>query len=438
MGSIENDENKSELEELMKMGRSQLWEQIQHDFIELYLIMKPRFIKSFVKNFISVNNVEIPPNIHVRAYKKLLESDNKSIKRKLNKPFIGLSTLQNKITWFNELSSDEQRTYLNNVFVKKHRGGKRDENTKVTDDTLKCLITLALDFPTMSSESYSIYINSRFGPNHANKISERTVQRYLSFLDFKLKKVSFAPPNRNSIGLRVFRVAWAMIMEQVSKEENILLGFIDEASITNFDGKRYGRAFAGITPLKIRQLKKVKMTVIAAVFPGFGVIYKIINKSANGTDYANFLGEVVTFCREYLCNNETEIILIEDNCPMHSKQDVDEIIKELKFSLIPIVPYSPSLNGVVESYFGFIKLHDFDRTFQDDDNSIKINIIKNWKKISNDEFDPDKSIKFFQEWLYRLQACKRGEPIYSEHCYPEKIEFDFDKLCKLRVNRFYK
>lgn len=133
----------------------------------------------------------------------------------------------------------------------------------------------------------------------------------------------------------------------------------DEASVSSSEGRKCGRGFCGITPVANCPLSKIKMTVIACVFPGFGVIYKIINNSACGADYANFLKEVILFCRQYLCNNDTEILLIEDNCPMHSKSYVKDVINELKFALIPIVPYSPSLNGVVEGYFGFVKIHNF-------------------------------------------------------------------------------
>ena len=447
-----NYENDEDIEFLMDVGLAQLWERIQHDVVQLYVTMKPKFIKPFVKDFIEANNVEHPPNIHVRAYRKLKEkkrskktktdTEEEEETEKGNEPkkaWCGVSTLQNLITTFNNnYSAEEQQEYLNYNNEHNKRGGKRDEITKVTKETLKCLITLVLDFPTLSSFSYMTYINSQFGPNYTNNISERTVQRYLSSLNFKLKKVYFSPPNRNSVGLRIFRVAWSKILEKIASEENVLIGFVDEASVGGSEGKRYGKSFIGITPLMNSILSKVKMTTMAVVFPGFGVLYKIKDKSIKSEDYSEFIREVIQFCRKYLCNNNTEIILIEDNCPTHSTLTVENLIDELKFALIPIVPYSPSLNGVVESYFGFIKLHDFVVTFLSDDQTVKLNIIKNWKEITYNEYKIGKSIKFFKEWIYRLQACKRGEPIYSEHCYPEPVQFDFNKLCNVSVSRFYK
>ena len=38
------------------------------------------------------------------------------------------------------------------------------------------------------------------------------------------------------------------------------------------------------------------------------------------------------------------------------KEISDESENELKIALIPIASYSPSLNGVVEGFFGFVKI----------------------------------------------------------------------------------
>lgn len=66
---------------LMNIGLSQLWERIQHDVVQLYITMKPKFIKPFVIDLIEANNVDDPPNIHVRAYRKLKEMAAKPKKK---------------------------------------------------------------------------------------------------------------------------------------------------------------------------------------------------------------------------------------------------------------------------------------------------------------------------------------------------------------------
>ena len=47
----------------------------------------------------------------------------------------------------------------------------------MTDDTIKCIITLIIDFPTLSANSIAMYLNSPLGPNNDNPVSERTVQK---------------------------------------------------------------------------------------------------------------------------------------------------------------------------------------------------------------------------------------------------------------------
>ena len=105
-------------------------------------------------------------------------------------------------------------------------------------------------------------------------------------------------------------------------------------------------------------LSKVKCSVIALVLPAFGVLYKFIDGAVDNIKYGEFLTESVRFIRRYLCNNETELVFIEDNCPIHNTINVENIINDLKIALLPIVQYSPSLNEVVEGYFGFIKAHN--------------------------------------------------------------------------------
>lgn len=71
-------------------------------------------------------------------------------------------------------------------------GGKRPNISVVIDDTLDCLLSLVLDFPTMSAANNTEYLNSNYGPNHDNPISLRTVYTCLTMMKLTVKKVSFA------------------------------------------------------------------------------------------------------------------------------------------------------------------------------------------------------------------------------------------------------
>lgn len=290
--------------------------------------------------------------------------------------------------------------------------GSRDRVQKVSRETILCLITLVIDFPTMSAASMAMYINSKYGPNfRATKhVSERTVQRYLSSLRFKVKKSSFAPPNRNSVGLRLYRVAWCHIIEDILNDPNTLIAFIDEAAVTNCEGRKYGRAYAAITPVLNNPLSKVKMTVIAMIIPSFGVLYKFIDNACTGLQYAQFLREAVHFIRRYICNSVADIIIIEDNCPMHCTKEVEKEVAALDIALLPIVQYSPSLNGPIENYYGLVKTNNILTKGAIGEIAIRSNIESNWKETTNKLVDEELTEMLFMngnvECKYVKKVCQ--------------------------------
>lgn len=351
-----------------------------------------------------------------------------------DQPIYTKKTFMKKLNKFKKLTSGAQTSFLNANLS--NWGGSRDILRKVTDQTLLCLITLILDFPTLSTSSYVTYLNSKYGPNYKKNITLRTVERYLNILGFSVKRASFAPPNRNSVGLRIFRVAWCKMIEDILKQDNILIGFIDEAAITTCEGKSYGKAFSGITPLSNCPLSKVKMSVIAIVFPGFGVLYKIISNSTTGDKYAEFINEAIEFTRKYICNKDVEIVIIEDNCPIHNTEIVEEIIDHLGIALIPIVQYSPALNEVIEGYFGLVKTHIFIDSTKEGENLLKDSIEKQWEQSTMEFFDDKKSEKLYIEWRTRMQQCKNGEPLHSGHVSSNnQFNSEIQKLTNVLVDR---
>lgn len=72
--------------------------------------------------------------------------------------------------------------------------------------------------------------------------------------------------------------------------------------------------------------------------------------------------------------SKTEIVLFEDNCPIHGTEKVEKTIKKLNIALLP-VQYSPALNGVVEAYFCIIKMHLIAYSTVVGENEIKDGII---------------------------------------------------------------
>lgn len=423
-------EQKTEIQQKLTFSISDIKRFIERDFLKLFnhIGINANYT-AFVESYIRINNDPETMYENVKLYKKIK-------KMNIHKSIYSKKTLLNKISNFVKLSKEKQEKLLTSDVMDEHQTGFRIENQKVTNETIKCLITLVLDFPTLSAVSYAAYLNSPFGTNEDNPISPRTVSRYLKALNFSVNKASFAPPNRNSIGLRIYRVAWSKFIEKIIKNDNILLGFIDEAAVTACEGRKYGRSYIGLTPLANCPLSKIKCSVIALVIPAFGVFFKFAEGAVDNLQYSEFLKESVHVIRQYLCNNKTEIVFIEDNCPVHNTQCVEDTIEALKIALLPIVQYSPSLNEVVEGYFGFIKSHNICLTDEAPAKTV-LNDIKNmWKDSSNNHFSIQIAQSLYYQWRIRMKLCKKGNPIYSGHIDSQgKYDVDFNHLQYVTVDR---
>ena len=139
-------------------------------------------INTFIKNYIEKNNNLVTMSENVRTYKRITGMD-------INKPIYTSKYLKSKFDDFLDSNYEQQRIELESD-PKKLWGGPCENKKKISDDSIKCLIALVLDFPTFSAKTYANYLNSPFGPNcdEKNHIHERTVQRYLKNLDIIVKK----------------------------------------------------------------------------------------------------------------------------------------------------------------------------------------------------------------------------------------------------------
>lgn len=393
---------------------------------------KHRGIRAFSKEWISQNVTCAKPHSLVLDYNKIIDAENNdnedndqeendqdnSQKKKHEKYSLSPDIIKHWIKKMKMKKDSEQNPEQDpgQDQNKSTWGGKRYQ--KLTDDTLLCLICLVLDFPNFSARAFTRFMNSEYGPNFMNNIKERTVQDALHSLNFTVKKAQFCPPARNSIGLRIYRIAWAMFLEEISNNKDVLIGFIDEAGVTVTEGSKYGRSYLGVTPLINSPLSSCKVSVLACVFPGYGVVYRFYGGSILGTDYATFVRDVTSFLRIHICSSRAQIVLIEDNCKIHGTKEVEKTINELKLGVLPDVPYSPALNGVVEGYFGFVKMKHTE-VFSDeayetafcDDQFIR----ESWINISDSLFTVEKTKSLYAEWKARLAECVMGIPMVPHH-----------------------
>lgn len=85
----------------------------------------------------------------------------------------------------------ERKNTLKMVNFQYEKDGVRDECIKVTNCTIKFIITLNIFSLTLFSASIVIYLKSPLDTNNKNPVSERTVQKCLLKQKFPVKKQHF-------------------------------------------------------------------------------------------------------------------------------------------------------------------------------------------------------------------------------------------------------
>ena len=344
------------------------------------------------------NPETISPN--VRLFKQF---HNKSIED----AFIHFEVFKKKVNEFKELTFAEKINFLQCENNSYKWGGRRGE-CKITNNTIICLIALMVDFPLMSSISYTSYINSIYGPNVNNKVKVATIRKYVRNLEYKVEMSKFLPPNRNSIGISVYRAAWSSIILEIINNSFVLPAFLDEAAIIVFHEKQKSYSYIGMSPT-IKNNRNTILSVISMVIPHFGLIYRFINGEITSQDHVSFLKDSSNFIKKHI--NDKEIVVFEDNTPIHNDEINNKEIDKLHITVLPISPCSSSLNHVIGQYLSFIKTNVFvnkkDSNITDDVNVI----MQKWEEVTNNGYTMSLINQSFDEWIDILQRFSNGNQI---------------------------
>ena len=293
----------------------------------------------------------------------------------------------------------------------------KTSRSRVTRETILCLITLLLDFPFWTSCTMAQYINSENGPNNKNKISSRTVRYYIKSLQFTQKRrAMLSNPARNSLGLTAARVVWARIALEIAESKRTTLCFVDECTVcyNDFGSGYYG--FIGINPEVVTTMHKFSFNMIAMVVPGFGVIYQLTTETTTHQVYVNFLKEAFKVVRTLICDENQRLVLIHDNAKYHRHDSVVECLKNLAINELPIIPYSPQLNEVAECLFGFCKQKSKLEKISNPPFKRKLQKVamRNWEDVIV-QYDARRSAIYYGVWKVILKRCIKGKPLTSDH-----------------------
>lgn len=303
---------------------------------------------------------------------------------------------------------------------------------KYTLETLKCLLCTVLDYPDATSKERADYIN-KYGPADQESISDDTINHILEKMKITIQTPAFSPIQRNSMGYRIARVLWVKVINNIKNDANVLLCFVDEASVVNGHRKK-ARGFCSIRPCVNRPLNSATCSVLSCVIPNIGPICRWFNGAVHNNQYAKFLRDIVFVMRAFICNNHTQICIIQDNCSIHKTKLVYDTASALNINLINTVPYSPQLNILAENMFAQLKnnaLYKF-KSFDDEDfpqapafRSYMVpvgNVMSTWDNYMATSYNYRTTANVFGAWLHILAECEEGKPLSGMH-YSASPEF---------------
>ena len=133
--------------------------------------------------------------------------------------------------------------------------------------------------------------------------------------------------------------------------------------------------------------------------------------------------------------------MVEDNCKIHCTEDVEKTISKLKIGVIPTVPYSPALNGVVEGYFGFVKTKHLE--YSEEELEVQPHcdvqmIHEKWTQVSDECFTNKITKQLYCEWKARMAQCVEGIPLVSGHIKIDRFINESKRLTTVPVFRNHK
>lgn len=332
------------------------------------------------------------------------------------------------------------RSYLSDQEVQcstqwdpKPKGGSKTPKAKLTPQALAALACTIIDCPDWTLAERKEYLKEKSLIDE--KVSISTIYNYVTRLRFVYKSISYAPPARNTFGLRVLRVVWARQIKNLIAN-NYQIAFIDEAAVYVMTKRSQGWGHVGVCPVQHAPLNsRIKASILACVFPGFGVIYRWFPNAVKGDDYARFLADVVFVFRRLIGRPSSRFAIIHDNARIHTTAAVEAMTQTHKIHVVPTVPYSPQLNTPVESYFGICKAYlpkckppKWNRE----------NLFASWDNITEQHFTPAVSARLYSHWLLILDNAEEGMRLDSNHHSLDQEDNDGTVLEELRSTKSFR
>ena len=203
------------------------------------------------------------------------------------------------------------------------------------------------------------------------KISQSTLYKIIGELNISKKKINKKFDYTNRIKKRQLITNFKNQLK-TNKLSDIIS--IDETSIDTHISNNYGWSLRGKKISVIKKEKRVRYTVLCAIDMNKVIHIKIINGSANGTIFMDFMKELIS-----KLNLTNKYCILLDNARIHHSKVFKQYITDNKnISLLYNIPYSPEYNPI-EKVFSEVKYNLKQMNIKN--SNIKTKINKAFKKI---------------------------------------------------------
>lgn len=207
--------------------------------------------------------------------------------------------------------------------------------------------------------------------NFKVKISQSTLYKIISELNISKKKINKKFDYTNRIKKHQLITNFKNQLKTIKLTDIIS---IDETSIDTHISNNYGWSLRGKKISVIKKEKRIRYTVLCAIDMNKIIHFKIINNSADGIIFMEFIKELIS-----KLNSTNKHCILLDNARIHHSKIFKKYIEDNKnISLLYNIPYSPEYNPI-EKVFNEVK-HNL-RQMNIKNANIKTKINKAFKKI---------------------------------------------------------
>ena len=178
-----------------------------------------------------------------------------------------------------------------NRILQKPKGGHR--YTKITDQ-MKTFIQSRVD------EKCDITLNSlrlEVNTNFSVDLSVTAIYNSLKDLHYTFKRLKVVTERSISDSNTLARIQYSNQFQDLLLQKNdVIFFFLDEVGVNICMRSRYGRARSGETPiLTAPGIRSRNMSICAAINKGGAKFFRQQNTAFNGTTFANFIQDFVTW-----------------------------------------------------------------------------------------------------------------------------------------------